>query len=193
METIKKKIVCPSCHTVLVVGYFQGIESKSFSCPKCKSPHRYSEYIPYKEPQDENETEIGDVERFRSAIKETPVQTDETDLASVKQETMIGSLKLPDVAELVQLKVGRNTIGREAKTSTASILVKDMTKTMSRLHYNIDVLVFGNTVRHLLSVVPEAKNETKLNGIKLEKTDKLVLNDGDIIRSGKIEVEFVLK
>lgn len=193
METIKKKIVCPSCGTVLVVGYFQGIESKSFNCPKCKVPHKYSEYIPYTKPQDENEAQIGDVERFRSANIELPVQTDETDLASVKQNATIGSLRLPGVSEPVQLKVGRNTIGREAKTSTASIQINDSTKTMSRSHYNIDVLVFGNTVRHLLSVVLDAKNDTKLNGVKLESTDKLVLNDGDIIRSGKVEVEFVLK
>ena len=63
---------------------------------------------------------------------------------------------------------------------------------MSRNHYYIDVLVFGNTVRHLLSVVPEAKNGTSLNGVKLESTDKLVLNDGDIIRSGQVEVKFKL-
>lgn len=185
-----KRIICPSCKCVLTAKYFKGIESKIFPCPKCGVKHKYTEYLPY--PAQQDETDIGDVLRYRAANKQTPVQTDETELESVKSAVTIGCLKLPDEEELAQLKEGRNIIGRASSTSTATIQVKDTTRTMSRNHYYIDVLVYGSTVRHLLSVVPEAPNDTKLNGVKLEKTDKLVLNNGDIIRSGQAEVEFVL-
>lgn len=186
-----KKIICPSCKRILTIKYFEGIESKSFPCPNCGIKHKYTDYLPY--PTQQDETDLGDVLRYRAQNKQIPAQTDETELGSLKTAVNIGCLKLPDVAELVQLKVGRNIIGRASSTSTATIQVNDATRTMSRSHYYIDVLVFGSTVRHLLSVVPEAPNDTKLNDVKLEKTDKLVLNNGDIIRSGQVEVEFVLE
>lgn len=172
-----RKIVCPTCKCVLSVKYVEGIETKNVTCPKCGAKHKYSEYQPYVAKQKTNNAQV---------------MTDETELGSINTKATIGSLILPGGSEPAKLKVGRNIIGRASSTSTATVQVNDITKTMSRNHYYIDVLVFGNTVRHLLSVVPEAKNGTSLNGVKLENTDKLVLNDGDIIRSGQVEVKFKL-
>lgn len=172
------KIICPTCQCILSVKYVEGIETKNVTCPKCGVKHKYSEYQPYVAKQQK--------------ANSSQYMTDETELGSINTKATIGSLILPGGSEPAKLKVGRNIIGRASSTSTATVQVNDATKTMSRNHYYIDVLVFGNTVRHLLSVVPEAKNGTSLNGVKLESTDKLVLNDGDIIRSGQVEVKFKL-
>lgn len=188
-----RKIICPSCNKVLTIGYVEGLENKSFACPVCKVKHKFTEYRPYQEKKSDDETELGDVLRYRAANKQASVQTDETGLGSGNQAIILGSLILPGITRPVPLKEGRNIIGRAASTSTATIQVNDPSGTMSRSHYYIDVLVYENTVRHLLSIDPNAKNSTALNGVKFEKTDKLVLHDGDRIRSGQVEVEFVLK
>lgn len=186
-----RKIICPSCKTVLSVTYMEGIESKSFACPRCNTRHRYTEYLPY--PVNQDETDLDDVLKNRAKSGQYAKQTDETELGGVKKQAVIGCLRIPGTPEPVQLKPDRNSIGRKANSSTADIQIEDSSKTMSRCHYYIDVLVFENTVRHLLSIDPAAVNRTELNGNRIEATDKLVLNHGDRIRSGQVEVEFVLK
>lgn len=191
MEEIRK-IKCPTCNSVWPIKYTKGIENKILLCPKCNEKRKYSEFLPY--PAQQDETDLGDVGRFRQPQKQAPGQSGDTEYnPAPQQNAVIGCLKLPGVAAPVKLEPGRNIIGRAASTSTATIKVNDPTGTMSRSHYFIDVLIDGNTVRHILSIVPSAKNNTMLNGIKFEKTDKLILHNGDKIRSGQVEVEFVLK
>lgn len=173
------------------INYVEGMETKSFHCPnpKCKILHKYSEYSPRLVHQSGDETELKCAKQFGPDPKWS--QDPETETPDQIKE--IGSLLLPGVQEPVRLNPGRNIIGRMASTSKATIQANDPTRTMSRCHYYIDVIVLNGIVRHLLSVDPAAPNATMLNGIQLKKTDKFVLHHGDRIRSGQVEIEFKLK
>lgn len=186
----KKKVICPTCRAILEMDYVPGLESKKLRCPKCGGVKTFTEYTPY--PTQEDETELGNVPHSVKASQQR-VFDDSTDLAGQSKSLQIGCLMVPGIEEPVQLQLGRNTIGREATTSKASIQIPDSTRTMSREHYYIDVIQQSGNVSHLLSIAPNAVNTTELNGVKLDKTDKLVLRDGNKIRSGKVEVTFVLK
>ena len=189
----RRKVICPSCKAILEMEYVPELENKKLRCPKCGGIKTFSAYIPF--PAYEDETELGKVLHFGPAGlpgQQSPMD-DSTDFVRQPISIQIGSLIVPGVDEPVQLQMGRNIIGRAASTSKATIQIRDSTRTMSREHYYIDVIQQSGNVSHLLSIAPNTVNATELNGVKLDKADKLVLHDGNKIRSGKVEVKFVIK
>lgn len=191
MNKIKKIIKCPSCNTCITVSYDKdkNIENENITCPNCKNKHRYTEYLSYSGQRDL--TNLGDAMRYIAANRKASARSEETELGNVIKTIATGSLRLPGKDKPVALETGHNIIGRKDPSSKATIQVDDPTKTMSRSHYYIDVIVNGNTVTHTLQVVPTAKNETLVNGVKVEKNDTMILSHGCKIRSGLVEVEFI--
>lgn len=165
----KFKIVCPSCRTVLEGDYADGIEQKSVRCPKCGQTRAFSAYRPYL--NDEDKTELGDMPAVIA----------------------IGGIRVAGSETMIPLKSGRNSIGRKAGSSVAAIQIEDPTNSMSREHCFIDVIAMGGTVTHILSESPSAKNKTLLDGVRIEKSDRLVLKNGDKVTCGQVTFEFVLR
>lgn len=157
------KISCPSCNTILAVGYFAGIESRSFSCPKCHKVHKFTEYA--------------------------RTQRSEANAQARISGNQIGFLQLPN-GETALLKEGRNVIGRRSSRSTADIQIPDGTHTMSREHFYIDVSTQDGKVSHILSVNPAARNSTRLDGIALNATDRKELREGQQINAGSVSLVF---
>lgn len=189
-----RKIICPACHTVLTVGYFNGIEAKSFTCPKCRQVHKYSDCRPY--VQEEDQTDLRHVvhqkERLEAASGKT-FTDDECTQFNDSRDSLIGNLKIHGSDTIIQLKKGRNIIGRKASSSKADIQLSDESNTMSREHFYIDVLIQGGKVIHILSVCPTAKNSTLLNDTVVGKADKLILHEGYNIKAGRnIVLDFII-
>lgn len=90
----------------------------------------------------------------------------------------------------VQLKPGRNVIGRRSSRSSANVQIPDETLTMSREHFYIDVSVQDGKVSHVLSVNPSARNSTKLDGTDINATDRIALHDGQQINAGSVRLVF---
>ena len=181
------RIICPSCRTVLEGDSKEGLESMRIRCPKCGKTYGFTEFLPFYD----DETDLSVARQIQHNCSQ-PGSGDETQVGLSVNYT-IGCIIAPGAPAPIPLRPGRNSIGRKASSSSASIQIEDSSCTMSREHYYIDVIVTGSKVTHLLSVSPKAMNTTELDGVKLEKTDRLVLNDGCHIRSGNVTVEFILK
>ncbi|MDO4949769.1 MAG: FHA domain-containing protein [Bacteroidales bacterium] len=191
MNDDKRKIVCPTCKTVLEVGYFPGIESKSFACPNCKTQHAFTEYLPYVAAN-------WRTARGNASGEDTipggqgKANSEDTPIAG-GSNSVIGRLQMAGQAGLVTLRQGRNTIGRKADSSDATIQVPDESRKMSRVHFVIDVTCKpGKGVFHTVSLAPGKKNASFLNGEPMEADDRFVLMDGDTLRVAGVKLTFVL-
>lgn len=191
------KIECPSCHTRLSVGYFEGIEAKSFACPKCHKVHKFTEYASQESnEQESDETDLRNVIRQKGQSKAATGKyaEEENDTTHFEKNhcMQIGNLRDALSGTVFQLKKGRNVIGRKASSSTADIQITDSSCTMSREHFYIDVLVQSGKVLHIMSVCPKAINATMLDNTVLGTADKLMLHNGSLITiaSGKVHLVF---
>jgi pSer/pThr/pTyr-binding forkhead associated (FHA) protein len=92
--------------------------------------------------------------------------------------------------KIIRLKRGINTIGRNAASPKASILLDTNDPFISRLHTTIDLIMKSDgTFAHNLSDAGSA-NGTWHNGDKLEKGDQIVLKSGDTVQLGHTTFEF---
>lgn len=166
-------IKCPKCGAVIKVKNVPGIESKSVKCPSCKE---INPFIKFKRPSDISYENSGGEEP-------THYGNEEPTMPNLNVNTVLGVLTLPS-GKMVELKVGRNVIGRAATTSQATIqLPTDPAhKRLSREHIVIEV-VKDSTMGyvHYASLYKKEVNTTKINSAVLEYGDKIKLADGDKI------------
>lgn len=114
------------------------------------------------------------------------------------EETQIYSAPKSDVGSLVdnlgrtyKLRLGINTVGRKASTSSATVQIDTTDRTMSRSHAVIEVRNAGGQVLHILKNGAN-KNPSYLNGTILGPGDQLILNNGNRIKLGNTELTFKL-
>lgn len=160
------KIGCPQCGSVLLVNPVPGIETKTVTCPICKTKNTFTAY--------------------RKIID----QEDPTLINSGTNYT-IGTLQDPATGRTYQLRPGRNVIGRQAPTSKADIQLPCQTKRMSREHIVIDVKkIPGTGYRHCAALYKEHVNQTAVNRATLEYGDSIVLNTHDTIHLPDYDLTF---
>ena len=113
-----------------------------------------------------------------------------------EDETRTASASCPTVGVLVDnmgstyaLRLGINTIGRSAASSTATIQIATNDRTMSRSHAVIEVSHAGGKTIHILRNGAN-KNPSYMNGVLIGQQDQLVLNNGDRIKMGSTELTF---
>ena len=171
------KIKCPNCGGILSVRAKILNPEMNITCKICNIPSPLKSYTQIKEqPQSSN-------------------NDDETQLGVRAENFVIGQLKIQgsDLSPFL-LKMGRNVIGREAKSSTADIQIAQQStgrSRMSREHLIIDVdKVVGKGFVHHLSLYKEGVNETFLNTEKLEALDRIILKDGDVITLPEAKLVF---
>ena len=90
----------------------------------------------------------------------------------------------------VTLREGRNIIGREASTSTATVRIPQTYKRISREHLIIDVKAVGNEYKHEIRLYKSEVNTTMLNTTTISDGDIFVLNDGDTIKMPDLAIRF---
>ena len=90
----------------------------------------------------------------------------------------------------VTLCEGRNIIGREASTSTATVRIPQTYKRISREHLIIDVKAVGNEYKHEIRLYKSEVNPTMLNTTTITGGDIFVLNDGDTIKMPDLAIRF---
>lgn len=197
-----RKIICPNpaCKVILTIGYINGIETKSLTCPKCHTSHLYTEYIPYTQPEGkshkkqsvpENDSDMTDVHNvFHQNDKHKEYSSDETHINDFT-EYKEGSLVVPGSMSPIPLQMGENVVGRRANSSSASIQVNDPSNRMSRSHFRINVVrQNGKGNFHLISLTPGSKNKSYVNDMELPAGDEYILHHGDRIRVGEVTIVF---
>lgn len=183
MQTEFLRIKCPNCGAVLTLKNMIGLENKSIPCPICK---KVSRYVDYKKPTQQasqydtdNTTTIGDATQLGDKLHNN---------LSPKS---IGKLKKPKTNELYPLSLGKNTIGRKAQSSHATIQINTDDHYMSRIHSVIEVCKKQNgDYIHCLSNA-QNKNTTYVNSLKIEKDDRIVLHEGDTLKMANTMLQFV--
>ena len=195
------KVKCPACGKVLILPDSPDINTKTFTCPVCKEKHvvgnckRVVDQPTPKAPAGE-ETQYGPSFSRTSGGEDTQYVGSNQNAGD--EETRMFTAQQPKVGTLVdnfgrayQLKIGINTIGRKANSSTASLQIDTTDRTMSRSHAVVEVRNAGGQVVHILKNGAN-KNPSYLNGTILGPSDQLVLNNGNRIKLGNTELTFKL-
>ena len=185
MENDSLRIKCPHCGAVLIVKKMPGLETKNIPCPICKSVHKFTEY---KAPRQmapggtDDPTTPGDA----------TTGSDHT-LPVGDRAWVIGKLRQKGHSGDYKLSLGLNTLGRAAQTSHATVQIKTDDNYMSRMHAAIEVqkLPSGGYIHYFFNT--ENKNPTYINGMKVEKDDRIVLRSGDIVKMANTELTFVVE
>ena len=170
-------IKCPNDGKKLAVKYFQGIENHTVTCPACHKRMAFTQFKIVTPPSaDEGDT------LYPGGGKATTDGEDTTGTAKSSSQHL-GTLRRKDTQQRYTLQEGRNVVGRQAQSSSATIqLAMGADRHMSREHLLIEVKHEPKTgYVHTASLCREQCNATRINGQLLYYGDKIVLNDGDAI------------
>lgn len=173
-ETLK--ITCPQCKSVLTIPNTPGVEKKVLTCPVCKYKATVSSYVNtalnVRVPDSDAPTEVSD-----------PIQE--------RQEAFRGAAHKPGFlminGQSHELREGANTIGRRARTGTASIQVAG-DGYMSRLQ---GTFYAKRTPQGYCYRYEELKaaNHTTIRGTVLNEGDVIAVNPGDVLVMGETSVQ----
>jgi len=214
-----RRYICPNpeCQKRIKLEYLPAYEEKNvaMTCIACKKSFRFREWKlfvedtpkpttqdnqgnrvhpeaptppkPQQKKQDEDATDIAHVVH---TIKKPSADNDSTQLAVPPVRYIIGRLRIPGCAQPQQLSEGSNIVGRKALTSKATIQIDDSSRTISREHFYINVLMSAKGMFHSFYLTPGSKNPTFLNGVRVEQDDRYFLNNGDRIQIGNCTITF---
>lgn len=154
---------------------------KSVRCPVCKEKHRFVEFRIVKKEipgvsKDNDKTDLGFL----------PSSSDKTELPEISNPySFKGYLLDTTRGKEYPLNMGINLIGRKTfKTpSFADIAIETSDMGFSRKHLYIDVSRDSEGKYRFVAYNAENKNPTFINGILIEKEDKVILHADNMIKS----------
>lgn len=166
-------VVCPNCKVKLSLQNMPGIQDKMLTCPKCKYKARVGLF------------QMGQAAKGGQGSSDDSTQMP-SDFAQNRNQDC-GQLKVVQTGQVCELRMGLQTIGRYANTSSADIqigsnLYKD--EYMSRRHVQIELVRTAHGIEHHLVEIG-AKNPVLLNGSPVGRGDVVVLSFGDKLTLGK--------
>ena len=182
METMKIK--CPNCGAILIVRRVQGMESKSVPCAVCKVTNPFVKFTKVKEQAyDPEDTEL----KKKKSHKD---DTDEED-TDFEKEALLYDVS---TQKRYLLKEGLNLVGRKTykKESVADVPVETLVKGFSRSHFYVEVMRYDTDLK-LKLYLAENKNETYVNSERIEKGEKIMLKEGDVVICCSLELKVVIR
>lgn len=172
----KTRVKCPGCGVLLDVRNSSGTSEKEITCPKCNSRIvvKFNKPVTQQIPPSNDTAET---------------QEFHTSFISGLTDGIMG--KLLYNGQKYTLQMGINSVGRKATTSKASVQIDTNDRSMSRMHSIINVTrMFDGTLRTTIKNA-DNKNVTYVGGQILYDSDTIVLNDGDVIKMGNVNITFV--
>ena len=161
--TDKIRIKCPNCGAILEAADDPANAGKSVRCPNCKVRNKFNDFkrVIIRQPSEDDSTQIC------ACLK--------GDAGYLMEE--ISRIRYPH-------KEGRNLVGRKTiKTpSMADVPIETADLGMSREHMYLDVVRGVDGYYHVYASNAKNKNETTINGVKLEDGDKIGLRHGDVLK-----------
>lgn len=163
------RIKCPSCGVELDVKNSTGVTVKKIVCPSCGT----SLDVHFKQPN--------------------PHQSPPKNEGDTIIDFPTGQIgKLCYKTRCYDLQIGRNTVGRKAASSTATIQIDSTDKYLSRSHIVIEVTRLHNGSIHTTLSNDRNKNPTYVGSQQVMPSDRIVLNNGDTIKMGQTTLTFVM-
>lgn len=168
----KIQIKCPVCGAVLEVEDNPANDSKSVTCPNCKSRNRFTAF-----------------KKLRPGVP--PIVDSSTEMKAISHERL-GALLDPETGRVYPLKEGRNLIGRMTHNSPsrASVPISTDNRRMSRSHLFIDIIKGVDGHYHAYASNASNQNETTINGVVLNDGDRLSLKHQDLLSLSGTELVF---
>lgn len=172
------RIKCPKCSVLLEVRNSKNEDVKSIKCPKC-----------------------GSVLQIRFRVKkeeEQPVPVDaDMDEEVTSVETVLPTNKYSKAMFLYngikyELNIGNNVVGRSSSNSSANVQIQCGDIYMSRSHANVNVVKTSSGKLKCIITNGNNKNPIFINGLKLEKTDEVILSHDDEIKMGNTILRFAI-
>lgn len=185
-----KRVECPNCHKVLEVKNSKNEAVKHITCPACAAPLQVK-FSPQQEPLVAHTVLV--------PPRPNPTPEDATQLGGSPsaatvlvppQQSVSKSLKLVFDGTEYPLVEGQNIIGRQAKTSEASIQLATSDRYMSRQHCCIQVSTLPDGSKKAVLSNYKNKNATLVNGSAIQDGDQIRLQDGDQVTMGHTTVIF---
>jgi hypothetical protein len=93
----------------------------------------------------------------------------------------------------MQLKEGRNILGRANSSVAVDIALPSQFKYVSRQHLIIDVRRTAVGYIHTVMLCKSEVNKTYINSMQLVYGDQVILNDGDIVKLPDLSLRFDYK
>lgn len=182
METMKIK--CPNCGAVLIVKKVLGMETKPVPCPVCKVTNPFVKFKEVKEQAYDPE----DTELKKKKTHKDDADEEDTDF---EKEALLYDVS---TQKRYLLKDGVNLVGRKTykKESVADVPIETEVKGFSRSHFYVDVMRYGADLK-LKMYLAENKNETFVNTELIEKEEKIILKEGDLIKCCSLELKVVIR
>ncbi len=177
------RIRCPLCSSILRVKLVGDLSNKKLTCPTCKSSMLLDKFILLQTNERKERTEYNDINNVEP--KKTRCEEHKS------SKSILGKLKLGSCNMEFKLKDGRNIIGRQASSSSASIQIPtNNSLRMSREHLIINVQETAMGYQYVVSLYKENVNATFVNNELLEFGDSIILKDQDIIKLPDISITF---
>lgn len=182
METMKIK--CPNCGAVLIVKKVPGMENKSVPCSVCKVTNPFVKFKEVKEQAYDPE----DTELKKKKSQKDDADEEDTDF---EKEALLYDMS---TQKRYLLKDGVNLVGRKTykKESVADIPIETEVKGFSRSHFYVEVMRYGMDLK-LKMYLAENKNETFVNSERIEKDEKIILQNGDLIKCSSLELKVIIR
>lgn len=186
------QIKCPFCGAVLSVKNIPDINKKNVTCPICKQTNRFVNYKSVTRDTDEESKGNGN-----NAFNPKRIYGNESNDATQygPMNFTIGKLKLDSSDLSYQLKLGKNEVGRKSKNSSVDFQIDTgESRRMSRNHLVIEVVKENyKGYVHYISLSKENVNPTTVNGNPMcYGVDKVILNNGAIIKLPDAELRFII-
>lgn len=191
-----KRIKCPKCNVVLDVKNSKERPELLLNCPRCRTellvkfppreePIEAPTFCDAKPKTNQSHQSVGSENfSFETQLGDTPFQSTSRERSKAKLPKLICN------GETYVLSEGENVIGRRANTSLATIQIACTDRFMSRQHCIITITdKQDGTYKAVLSNY-QNKNETSINGYKIDSGDAIVLNDGNTITMGHTAVTY---
>ncbi len=162
-----KRVKCPTCGKILkfTVEANANVSDKIFTCPACKTKHRVKDcktVVPKPRVLPPGDKTIYGIPLVNRGCGQPGC--------------------LVDGKKKYDLVKGVNIVGRQHHHSIAGIQVNDASGYMSSYHFVIDAKESNGDIVHYFSIFHKVKNPTFINNTIVNNGDKLVLNDGDVIK-----------
>lgn len=182
-------IKCPNCSKRLTLKVVPGIERKSLTCPACRQASPFSSFTVLEQKSPTPSAKSGEATRMDD-LGHTHIQLGGIGAPANTNATPGRFVAVDASLAPMQLKEGRNILGRESSSAPVDIALPTQYKSISRQHLIIDVRRTAVGYVHTVMLCKSEVNRTYINAMQLAYGDQVILNDGDIVKLPNLSLRF---
>lgn len=194
MDDDKQVVKCPQCGKRMAAKK-EGNPNRMFTCSGCGFRASLMAFAKERKPEDQSQSSLQSSFQPSASEGGTRVEQPHTLVMNNPQTPAFagnGSLRVIASGVTYSIGLGSHIVGRAHPTGHADIAIVCEDTYMSRHHLKIDAVQIAQGFEYRMSD-NGSTNKVYLNGQVLPLGDIVILKQGDRIRIGHTELEFILK